>query len=86
MCTRLPKCLERELTPATQSLEDELAQWCEDNGVDYLTPEMVDISEWDYAIASSDDALTIGTLMLQKRWLCDWIGRYERRHADENMQ
>jgi hypothetical protein len=34
------------------------------------------IDELDYACASSDDALEIGTITLQLRWLRDFLNRW----------
>lgn len=64
-------------------LRAEFTAWCQAQGIEPFEPtdpglsaEAL-ISEFEYAVASSNDPLEIGTMIVQKRWLRDFLERWD---------
>lgn len=64
------------------ALEMDLHDWFIMQNLDPVSPEEVNLSWWDTLINKEKDPLKIGKLVLQRRWIADWMSRYERRFTD----
>lgn len=75
----LVKAQEQAMQTKRDELESEFRDWCADHGYGDSEPEGIAdlIFDIGYAMMSTDDALTLGHMVLDKRWLRDFAQRWE---------